>query len=167
MYQFTRAGKAKCREPRGYTIEMEYFTVLEAGSLRSRCRQGHAPPESAKGESSRSFRKHQTACGVSPCACSVLSRGWLRSHGPEHAGLLCPLLSPGVCSKSCPLSQWCCLTTSSSDAPFSFSLPQHQGLFQWVSSSHKVAKVLSAQWPLIIRTPASHTGPAAGGPHLN
>ena len=29
--------------------------------------------------------------------------------------------------------------------PFAFSLSQHQGLFQWVSSSHQVAKVLELQ----------------------
>ena len=28
-------------------------------------------------------------------------------HGLQHARLPCPLLSPGVCSNSCPLSQWC------------------------------------------------------------
>ena len=41
------------------------------------------------------------------------------------------------------LSRWCYLTISSSAAPFSFALnlSQHQGLFQWVSSSHQVAKV--------------------------
>ena len=55
----------------------------------------------------------------------------LRPHGLQHTRLLCPLLSPGVCSNSCPLSQWCCLTISSSAAsfPFAFSLSQHQGLF--------------------------------------
>ena len=45
------------------------------------------------------------------------------------------------------LSQWCYLTISSSAAPspFAFNLSQHQGLFQWVSSSHQVAKVLEFQ----------------------
>ena len=38
-------------------------------------------------------------------------------------GLLCPSLSPGVCSDSCPLSRWCYLIISSSVAPFS-SCPQ-------------------------------------------
>ena len=38
---------------------------------------------------------------------------------------------------------------------FAFNLSQHQGLFQWVSSSHQVAKVLelqhqSFQWKLLI-----------------
>ena len=34
---------------------------------------------------------------------------------------------------------------SSPSPPASFSLSQHQGLFQWVSSSHQVAKVLELQ----------------------
>ena len=41
----------------------------------------------------------------------------------KHARLPCPLLSPGVCSNSCPLSQWCHPTISPSVAPFS-SCPQ-------------------------------------------
>ena len=36
--------------------------------------------------------------------------------------LPCPSLPSGVCSNSCPLSQWCCLTISSSAALFSFCL---------------------------------------------
>ena len=40
-------------------------------------------------------------------------------HGLQHIRLLCPSLSPRVCSTSCPLSQWCYLTISSSAAPFS------------------------------------------------
>ena len=39
-------------------------------------------------------------------------------HGLQHAKLPCPPLSPGVCSKSCPLSQWCHPTISSSVIPF-------------------------------------------------
>ena len=74
----------------------------------------------------------------------------------QHARLLCTLLSPEVCSNSCPLSQWCYPTISSSVTPFSFCLqsflavgcfpmrqlftsggqslelqPQHQS-FQWI-----------------------------------
>ena len=33
----------------------------------------------------------------------------------------------------------------SSPSPFAFNLPQHQALFQWVGSSHQVAKVLEFQ----------------------
>ena len=47
----------------------------------------------------------------------------------------------------CPLSQWCYLTISilPLPSPLAFNLSQHQGLFQWVSSSHQVAKVLELQ----------------------
>ena len=43
----------------------------------------------------------------------------LSPHGLQHARLLCPLLSPGVCSNSYALSQWCYLTISSSATTFS------------------------------------------------
>ena len=43
-------------------------------------------------------------------------------HGLQHARLPCPSWSPGVCSNSCALSQWCCLPISSSVALFSFCL---------------------------------------------
>ena len=47
---------------------------------------------------------------------------FLQSHGLQHTRLPCPLLFPGVCSNSCPLSHWCYLTISSSANPFSFYL---------------------------------------------
>ena len=47
----------------------------------------------------------------------------LQLHGLQHARLACPSLSPKVCSSSCPLSQWCHPTISSSVFPFS-SCPQ-------------------------------------------
>ena len=37
-------------------------------------------------------------------------------------------------------------------SPFAFNLSQHQGLFQWVSSSHQVAKILRA---LVLATVSS------------
>ena len=43
-------------------------------------------------------------------------------HGLQHTRLLCPPLSPRVCSNSCPLSKWCYLTISSSVIPFSSCL---------------------------------------------
>ena len=46
------------------------------------------------------------------------------THGlQQHARLSCFSLSPSVCSNSCPLSQWCHPTISSSFIPFS-SCPQ-------------------------------------------
>ena len=64
-------------------------------------------------------------------------------HGLQHTKLPCPTLSPGVCSKSCPLSQWYHPTISFSVSPFSLS--QHPSLFYWVSSLHQVARVLELQ----------------------
>ena len=68
-------------------------------------------------------------------------------HGLQHGRPPCPSPTPRVYSNSCPLSRWCHPTISSSVIPFS-SLPQSfpvSGLFQWVSSSHQVAKVLEFQ----------------------
>ena len=42
----------------------------------------------------------------------------LRLHGLQHARLPCPSPSPRGCSNSCPLSQWCHPTISSSVIPF-------------------------------------------------
>ena len=85
----------------------------------------------------------QRYCTISICCCCSIteSRPTLQLHGLQHARLLSPPLSPGVCSDSCPLSQWCYLIISSSAAPFSFCLQsfQHQVLLQWISFLH--------QWP--------------------
>ena len=78
---------------------------------------------------------------------SVMSN-YLRPHGLQHTRLPCPSPTPGAYSDaSSPSSQWCHPTFSSSVGPFSshLNLSQHQGLFQWVSASHQVAKVLEFQ----------------------
>ena len=66
-------------------------------------------------------------------------------HEWQHIRLPCSSLSPRV--YTCPLSQWCQPTISSSVAPFSSSPKsfQHQGLFQWIRSWYQVAKVLELQ----------------------
>ena len=46
----------------------------------------------------------------------------LRPHGLQYARLPCPSPIPGAYSNSCPLSQWCHPTISSSDVPFSSHL---------------------------------------------
>ena len=51
--------------------------------------------------------------------CKVLPNS-LWPHGLQHASLPCPSPTPGACSNSCPLSQWCYLIISSSAALFSF-----------------------------------------------
>ena len=52
---------------------------------------------------------------------SVLSYS-LWPHEVQHTGLPCPSLSPRACSNSCPLSQWCHPTISSSVTSFSSCL---------------------------------------------
>ena len=68
----------------------------------------------------------------------------LQPQESQHARPPCPSQAPGVHSDSHPSSQWCHPAISSSVVPFS-SCPQHQSLFQWVNSSHEVAKVLEFQ----------------------
>ena len=53
----------------------------------------------------------------------------------------------GICSNSCPWSQWSHPTVSPSvvPSPVACNLSQYQSLFQWVSSSQQVAKVLELQ----------------------
>ena len=50
-------------------------------------------------------------------SCSVVSNS-LQPHGLQHARLPCPSPTPGACSNSCPLSQWCHPTISSFVIPF-------------------------------------------------
>ena len=47
---------------------------------------------------------------------SVMSDS-LWPHGLQHARLLCPSPSPGICSNSCPLTRCCYLTNSFSPVP--------------------------------------------------
>ena len=60
------------------------------------------------------------------CCCSsvIVLSDTLWPHRLQHARLPCPSLSPGAYSNSCPLSQWCHPTISSSVAPLS-SCPQY------------------------------------------
>ena len=77
---------------------------------------------------------------------SVVSNS-LWPHELQHARPPCPSPTPGVHSNSCPSSWWCHPAISSSVVPFSScsqSLPASE-IFQWVNSSHEVAKVLEFQ----------------------
>ena len=83
------------------------------------------------------------------CCCSLtnLCLHSLQPHGLQPAKLPCPSLSPRVCSDSCPSSHWCHPTILSSVVPFSSCLQSFLAsrFFQWVSSSHQVAKGLEFQ----------------------
>ena len=71
----------------------------------------------------------------------------LQPHESQHARPPCPSPTPGVHWNSRPSSQWCHPAILSSVIPFSPcpNPSQHQSLFQWVNSSHEVAKVLEFQ----------------------
>ena len=76
---------------------------------------------------------------------SVMSDS-LGPHGLQHTRLPCPSLTLRACSE---LVHWVGDAIQpylqSSPSPPAFTLSQHQGLLQWVSSSHQVAKVLEFQ----------------------
>ena len=77
---------------------------------------------------------------------SVMSDS-LQPHQSQHTRPPCPSPTPRVYSDSCPLSQWCHPAISSSVVPLSPTPnpSQNQGIFQWVISSHEVAKVFEFQ----------------------
>ena len=82
----------------------------------------------------------------------------LRPHELQHARPPCPSPTPGVHSDSCPSSQWCHPAISSSVVPFSAPNPsQHQSPFQWVNSSHEVARVLEFQLWVPVNAPSEHS----------
>ena len=70
---------------------------------------------------------HSSILGLSQGVSSVqFSSGVSDSlwpHGPQDTRPPCPSPTPGDCSNSCPLSQWCHPTISSSVVPFSSCLP--------------------------------------------
>ena len=67
----------------------------------------------------------------------------LRPHGLQHAKLLCPSVSSGVCSNFYPLSKWCHPTISSSVALFSSCLQSFLASGSFPSSLHQGAKTWS------------------------
>ena len=92
-------------------------------------------------------------------SCSVVSDSLL-PHESQHARPPCPSPTPGVCSNSCPSSQWCHPAISSSLLPFSScpqslpasgSFPMSQ-LFTWggqsigVSASASVHPMNTQDW---------------------
>ena len=83
---------------------------------------------------------------VSQFSRSVVSDS-LRPHESQHVRPLCSLPSHRVHSDSCPSISWCHPPSHprSSLSPTAHNPSQHQSLFQWVNSSHEVAKVLEFQ----------------------
>ena len=63
------------------------------------------------------WRPRGKCCHTLQCSCSVMSDS-LQPHGLQHTSLSCPSPTPRSSSISCPLSQWCHSTISSSVVPF-------------------------------------------------
>ena len=88
------------------TSVRDHFIPVRTGSLHQVLRrkdmdQAEPPFTASRSVSSVQFSR------------SVVSDS-LRPHGLQHARPSCPSSTPGVCSISCPLSQWCHPTISSS-----------------------------------------------------
>ena len=58
----------------------------------------------------------------------------LRPHGLQHTRLPCPSSTFRACSNSCPSSQWCHATISSSVVSFSFHLQSFPAAGSWPMS---------------------------------
>ena len=71
----------------------------------------------------------------------------LQPHELQHTRPPCPSPTPGVYSNSCPSSQWCHPTISSSVAPFSSCPPSFPATssFPMSQSSHQLAQILELQ----------------------
>ena len=75
--------------------------------------------------------------------CHSVVSDYFRPHGLLHAGPAYPSPAPRVYSNSCPSSPWSILFLPLLLLPSIF--PSIRVFFQWVSSSHQVAKVLEFQ----------------------
>ena len=65
------------------------------------------------------FLLYKSAIGVHISSVHLVVSNSLRPDGLQHISLPCPSPTPGACSDSCPSSQWCHPTSSSSVVPFS------------------------------------------------
>ena len=83
-------------------------------------------------------------------SCSVVS-DYLQPHGLQHARPPCPSPTPWVNSHSCPLSQWCHPTISSSAIPFSCCLQSFPALGSFLMNQ----LFSSGGWSIVISASAS------------
>ena len=109
--------------PSQHVIEKQLKSLKASGGQEASCLGCHCLP-----------KWHLLRCP------SPFFDAWWLGHA-HHPRLPCLSLSPGVCSNSCPQSQLCYLTVSSSAAPFSFCLQPFPTL-----SSFSVSQ-LHIRWP--------------------
>ena len=113
-------------------------TVLNVSLSHLACLQGdtHHTPGGLPASASVSL---QGLCSSRPAVVvQLLSGVRLWPHELQHSRVSCPSPSPWASSNSCPSSQWCHPTISSSVSSVSSctqSFPA-SGLFQWVDSLH-------------------------------
>ena len=76
-----------------------------------------------------------------------LSRFWVCNHDLQQVRLPCPSPTPRACSNSCPSSPRYIQPSHPllSPSPAAPNTSQNQGLSQWISSSHQVARVSELQ----------------------
>ena len=104
---------SKCGITHGWLIHSFSKHVLRIHNVWS-------PRDTHMGKTKPRCFQSREGDGLLLCSWFVMSSLW--PHGLQHASLPCPSLFPGVCSDSCPVSQWRYLTISSSVAPFSSCL---------------------------------------------
>ena len=100
-------------------------------------------------------------------SCSVMSDS-LRSHRLQYIRIPCPSLSPGICSNSCPLSQWYHPTIFSSIVPFS-SCPQSFPYRLCLYKDYSDAPATAAKWLqlcLTLRDPIDGSPPGSPIPGI-
>ena len=76
---------------------------------------------------------HLDCCSLLLSLSGMSNSLWL--HGLQHARFPCPSPFPRACSNSCPWSQWCHPTISSSAIPFSSCLQSFPALGSFLMSS--------------------------------
>ena len=88
-------------------------------------------------------------CWLMSSGSVVSDSSW--THGLQHARLPCPSLPPRACSNSCPLSQWCHPTVSSSVVPLFLLLSVFPSIRVF---SNELA--LCIRWPKYVSIQRSH-----------
>ena len=128
---------------------MDEETVVHIyGGIQLSHKKEHIWVSSNKVDEPRAYCTEWNKSEVQFSSVAVVSDS-LRPHGLQHTRLPCPSPTPIVYSNSCPLSQCCHPTISSSVVPFfPPSIFPSISLFKWVSSSHQVAKYWSISFSI-------------------
>ena len=152
------------RPPRiGNSNPLQYSCLensMDRGALRAWYRSTDTMSENTRGNLTMScqpgprervfhFASISSTAPLTVCregCCRSVAKSCPTFCNPWTAACQAPSLSPRVCSNTRPLSWWWYPShTLPPPSPPTFNFRQHQSLFQWVSSSHQVAKVLEFQ----------------------